>query len=270
MLATLAVRSSDAFSVVRKVIGPSTVEVLNDLRGFLSRFESSLPPPAVEALKRISTFSPNLSDDTAALGHLQVIAAVLSVASDVTFHVADPDIAGRRLVERAFLHLNRSLVVNEQLCRQWGAAFDAGETRCEKLGAVHLLAHGIWAFKASAAGAATDLILSERPLAGAGLDLSVAEYLVLTEWKRVLSENEVPGVATAARKQAEAYAGGLLGGVELRTVRYVVLVSRKPILGLPDDVVGLSGVTIRHLNVAIETETPAAVGKRARRLRTAD
>lgn len=177
-----AVVSTDHCSVVRKVIGPAAEEILEALRSFRSRFEGSVPTQATQSLQRLQSLSLNLSSDDAALGNLQVIAGILATASEVNFHLADPQTAAHRLVERAFLHLTRSLAIDGQLRKRWLDAFDYGETRCEKLGAVHLLSHGIWGFKVSAAGAATDLILSERPLLGSGLNVSVAEFLVLTEW----------------------------------------------------------------------------------------
>src|SRR3989442_569356 len=38
-------------------------------------------------------------------------------------------------------------------------AFEAGVPACESLGACHLLAHSVWAFKTSAEGERTDLVL---------------------------------------------------------------------------------------------------------------
>jgi hypothetical protein len=55
----------------------------------------------------------------------------------------------RSRVERAFEHLNRSLVVDGDLKGRWLRAFMEREEECEKLGAVHLLQHGVFAFKPS-------------------------------------------------------------------------------------------------------------------------
>ena len=43
----------------------------------------------------------------------------------------------------------------------WRKVFDAGETRCEKRGSLHLLWHQILAFKVNADGARTDLVFPE-------------------------------------------------------------------------------------------------------------
>ena len=65
----------------------------------------------------------------------------------------------KSLVERAFIHLQRTIVVDHDIRKKWKSAFNTGEIACERLGAVHLLSHGIWAFKADALGERTDLIL---------------------------------------------------------------------------------------------------------------
>jgi hypothetical protein len=55
------------------------------------------------------------------------------------------------------------IVVDKNVRAKWQAAWKKSgghETRCEQLGAVHLLSHGIWAFKTSANGA-TDLVYSD-------------------------------------------------------------------------------------------------------------
>ena len=51
--------------------------------------------------------------------------------------------------ERAFLHLRRLLAVDRDVRAKWKAAYEGkqGEVACEALGAVHLLSHGIYAFK---------------------------------------------------------------------------------------------------------------------------
>ncbi len=65
-----------------------------------------------------------------------------------------------------------------------GEGIAVGETACEKLGALHLLSHGILAFKAYAPGERTDLILGDRLVIDDDL-IAGTEGIVLTEWKRV-------------------------------------------------------------------------------------
>jgi hypothetical protein len=78
--------------------------------------------------------------------------------------IGDFELFARRSIERAFVHLQRMLIVDKGLNHCWLKAFNTkrkGEVLVEKLGAVHLLGHGIWAFKVDATGERTDLFLGE-------------------------------------------------------------------------------------------------------------
>ena len=142
----------------------------------------------------------------------------------ITYRI--PAVVAKRLSERAFNHLNRSIVVDNELRAKWNKAFKREEPACEKLGAVHLLLHGIWAFKVDAEGERTDLVFNEPILESSSVERT-AEALVLTEWKRVLSPTETEAMAAEARKQAARYTVGALGGVELAGYRFIVLVSKE-------------------------------------------
>ena len=61
-----------------------------------------------------------------------------------------PRLIYTRPLQRAFAHLQRSIVVDAEPRAKWQKAFDNGEAECEKLSAVHRLLHGIWAFKINA------------------------------------------------------------------------------------------------------------------------
>ena len=52
-----------------------------------------------------------------------------------------------RITERAFAHLQRSIIADDEIRKKWLSAFSDGETKCEKLGSVHLLSHGVWDLK---------------------------------------------------------------------------------------------------------------------------
>ena len=139
---------------------------------------------------------------------------------------AGSDRRKRRIVERAFIHLQRSIVVDPSVKKLWTEAYDGGEVRCEGLGAVHLLLHGIWAFKASATGERTDLVLGQ-PLTDLSQAEASAEALVLTEWKVIRNSKELDTKAEQAYRQASAYVKGVLAGFELAECRYLVLVSKR-------------------------------------------
>lgn len=160
----------------------------------------------------------------------------------------------KRQSERTFLHIQQSIVAAEDIQQRWQKAFNTGETACEKLGAAHLLLHGIYAFKANAEGARTDLVFPDRPL-NTDTVQRTADGLVLTEWKKVKRQTEASTKAEQARKQAALYNAGILGGIELANYRYIVLVSEEQLDRMDD--IEENGVTYRHINIAVAPLSPS-------------
>jgi hypothetical protein len=179
------------------------------------------------------------------------------VKAELDYYFADGEIAARRVVERAFLHLQRSLAADEDVRGRWRKAKD--ELACEKLGALHLLAHGIWAFKAHTSGARTDLILG-RPMADGEPGVSDVESLVLTEWKLAKDSLEAPNKVGEAHTQLDLYRRGALGGFELSTRRYVVVVADREVLLPPSHDVG--GTLCRHICLNRSGDTPSVVARK--------
>jgi hypothetical protein len=85
---------------------------------------------------------------------------------------------------------------------------------------------------------------------------TVADALVLTEWKRVTDSGSSEKIATQALGQAQRYSRGSLAGFELAGYRYIVLVSEDFLPALPDEREG--GVVYRHINIAVSPRTPGA------------
>jgi hypothetical protein len=122
----------------------------------------------------------------------RVWAALVSLAAfetEMSFILSDVQESIHVRSERAFLHLQRSIVADADFRAKWVSAFDNGEVACEKLGAVHLLLHGIWAFKVDAAGARTDIVYQE-PINDPNNLQRYADGIVLTEWKKAKTEGE--------------------------------------------------------------------------------
>ena len=46
------------------------------------------------------------------------------------YYISDTAAVARRISERAFHHLQRSIVADKDLRRKWSEAFDLGETEC--------------------------------------------------------------------------------------------------------------------------------------------
>ena len=184
------------------------------------------------------------------------IVKLVAFESELTYCLESPMERVRSASELAFMHLQQLIVADEEYRAKWQKAFSVRETHCEKLGAVHLLWHGIWAFKADASsGGRTDLVYQE-PLQVDAAPAAIG--MILTEWKRADGSPEQP--YAEARHQAEFYSAGVLGGVELTSHRYLVAVTKKQIVPPADATEGT--VTYRHINIAVEPETPSIAAKR--------
>jgi len=189
------------------------------------------------------------------------VVLLTSFESEMTYLMADGQAAIRSRTERAFTHLQRLIVADASTRDKWIEALESGETECEKRGAVHMLAHGIWAFKVHAAGGRTDLVFQE-PLNDFGAVRRAAEGLVLTEWKICRAKDNPATKFEEARAQAQLYSTGALAGVELTSFRYAVVVSEDfvdPPADLPD-----GPVIWRHLNIAVKPSSPSNSARRGR------
>lgn len=183
--------------------------------------------------------------------------------AEVDYVLSDRAATSRQLAERAFVHLCRTIVVDGTARIKWQTAFsEEKEIGCEKLGALHLLQHGIWAFKASSEGERTDLILQDRITDYEEVE-RVADALVLTEWKRITGSPKDYSAAmereiTRAQTQFDNYRNGSLAAIELHSVGYLVLVSQKRLKLRGETFSGERG-TYRIVNIPVDPDSP---GKR--------
>lgn len=255
----LAVRSSDSYGRGKR-LREQGERVLAALGAFRDSFQQVLPPPAVTAIDDFVARTGTMIHDTSGTpDSLQerVWAALVLLAAfetEMSFLLSDVQESIRSRSERAFSHLQRSIVVDEDLRAKWQKALEQGEVACEKLGAVHLLLHGIWAFKIDAAGARTDLVFQEP----AGDFIAAQRYadgFVLTEWKKAAKDSESGQRFEEARLQARRYAHGPLGATELTGYRYAVVVSHRQV-AIPEDL-REGGIVYRHVNVAVDPRTPS-------------
>lgn len=263
----LSVNRGDSYEYGKKELLPRLKDICLDLIRFNSTHRTSLPPTAARGLQDfINAYSGRFCDtpavetrDTAMERAFFNMAALASFESSFSYWISDLSAVAKNLTERAFLHLQRTIIADKSERQKWKAAF--GDTKraeilCEQLGAVHLLSHGIWAFKANTAGERTDLVLQE-PMKEKDLDLIeiAAEAMVLTEWKVVRKKSELMGKTTEALAQMKRYAKGAMGGFELTQHRYAVLLSEK-FLDEQQDVHD-GGFVYRHINIAIDPDPPS-------------
>src|SRR5262249_48601291 len=152
--------------------------------------------------------------------------------------------------------LKRTLAVDEDVRTKWQRAFDSGgETACERLGSIHLLSQGIFAFKVNSEGARTDLVFPELP--DESLLSRSVDGLVLTEWKKAATPRDAATKLAQARDQAERYRQGPLAGLELTGYRYLVVVSEHELPNVSGNGPNDGGAVYRHINIAIAPVVPS-------------
>jgi hypothetical protein len=232
------------------------------IQQFRTAFGDALPPIVTMAIDNFASangakiVAGGLGADFTA--KRVIVMMLMLLGGEITHGMNDHSEEIRSAAELAFKHLQQMIVVDQEVRAKWKTAYIGGETDCEKLGGVHLLWHGIQAFKAHATGGRTDLIFPEP---SKWEDNFGVRGLVLTEWKKG-DRSDALRKYEAAKRQAVQYASGALGGVELRRFRFLVLVTEKTVTVPADEVE--DGVTFRHVNIAVDPDTPsvAAVASR--------
>lgn len=251
-------KASDPYGAIKKELLPQAQNTFNSIEQFLEVSKVHLPVTAADCAKRFIENKKKLflADNPGDYPRLQaVLTNLLSFQTEFTYQISDTSAFTKRLVERAFIHLNRSIIADISIKEKWKETFQHGETSCEKLGAAHLLLHGIWAFKASAEGERTDLILGE-PLKNLSVVENTAEAMVLTEWKVVKKpKKELEEKTFQALRQAKRYSSGVLAGFELANYRYLVIVSEN-VLDMPEDI-RENEIIYRYVNIAVGPLTPS-------------
>lgn len=250
-----------------RMIANQCSAIADELENFLGKHSASLPKPAKDSLTKFiadnrSVFSAKLDHPDARENFNRTSLLLLAAMnSELNYLLGDRQVRILARSELAFEHLQRTIVVDPDARRKWQHAFDKGEVACEQLGAVHLLAHDIWAFKSSAEGARTDLVYGEPVTGNETLARAVAG-IVLTEWKKASDGTDVAKKLAEAQTQASQYASGVLGGLELTGTRFLVVVSEKRLKLLPD--AKNADVLFRHINIAVNPDTPSAAAKQQR------
>lgn len=244
----------DSASSIRGSFEPAAARLVDRLRVLTS--DSTLPQEARQIIGEfIERWDKNRGGGSGWPG-LQFMLGNLSclkVSLDVFLDDRPSLLAG--LVRRSLLHLQRCIVADSSRREEWQRAFREGETTVERLGATHFLLHGLWAFKASAEGERTDLVLGGQLAITADLH-AASEGLVLTEWKLVRSHEEVDRQASQGLRQAMLYGSGSLAGFELANERFIVMVSDRRIDVPQPQVEGET--TYTYWNIAVDPAQPSA------------
>lgn len=237
-------------------------QVSQAIQDYLSVHRHELPEPAKGAIERYIGFYRRLAAKpvTADATKTQaLVVALASLSSEVAGCLLSDQSSILLASELAFLHLNRTLHVDTTEQAKWAAAFKMGETEVEKFGALHLLRHGIYAFKAHASGARTDLMFQEKCQQSHFEKLPVSG-LVLTEWKLFKGNGNARSAFQQAERQAKEYQATALAGVELRSTRFCIVVSKEQVQ-TPDDKYDGS-VRYKFINIAINRLSPSALARK--------
>lgn len=248
--------------LIQELLHPQACETFGAFQSFATRWSGVLPPAAASTLARLlaastqhGIFAPGNGAEGWRVAGARAIAALSLLCGELDALLTDHEQYGISVAERAWIHLQWQIIADAEVARRWRDAHAAHETKCEQLGGAHLLLHGIWAFKLDAASKQrTDLVMNE-PVEDHARLRTVARALVLTEWKRIKLGDNVEAEARSARGQMRIYAHEGLAGLEIRSVRYVVLVTEKRIPEL-DDVVE-NGITYRHRIIAVAPSVPS-------------
>ena len=255
----LAIRSSDAFGR-DKYLRAQCSTILTAFSAFRKSFQHSLSPIALTSLDNFITNTGPLIEETGGSPDIRqervwaVLVQLAAFDTEMSFLLSDVQQHIRSRAERAFAHLQRVIVVDQEFREKWKSALREGEAACEKLGAVHLLLHGIWAFKVDAAGERTDLVFQD--LTGDRVpEQPYADGLVLTEWKTLAAGADAKKRFAEARSQAQRYARGALAGNELTGYRYAIVVSERHVTTPADLPEG--AVVYRHINIAVDPRSPS-------------
>ena len=255
----LTVRTSDTYGGAKR-LREQCEGVLTALQSFRADFEHTLPLTALARIDNFLATTGDLITDTSGPRNARqerVWAALVLLGAfetELSFLLSDVQESIRARSERAFSHLQRLIVADPEFREKWKTAFNQGEVECEKLGAVHLLLHGIWAFKVNAAGARTDLVFQE-PAEDLTDEQRFVDGFVLTEWKKATDTDNAEERFRQARSQAQLYAQGVLAGSELTGYRYAVVVSRQQV-SVPGDLTE-GEVVYRHINIAVDPQPPS-------------
>jgi hypothetical protein len=241
-------------------LSKDATETFRRVTEFRTTYRSGLPKLATVAIDRILSRGEQFQLGNENINTMLVRLALLSsFRAEMNHALSDVASIMLRRIKLAFVHLQRTIMVDDSIRDKWGAAYDTGEPECERLGAVHLLSHSIWAFKVNVEGERTDLVL-QSPMRGEAEIAQAADVLALTEWKKIVTDSEAYRKAEEAVHQALRYSEGALGGVELHGYCHIVTVSQAPIDVRSDWT--SQGRNFRHINIAVARVPPSKSARR--------
>jgi hypothetical protein len=235
-------------------------QIQEELKTLHQDCHGQIPPLAAASLKEYCGEPIATSSASGDATELQLLARIQVFRAKFDYLIRDSEIEARSITELAFHHLRRLIAVDADVREKWKLAYSNGEISCERLGAVHLLAHGIWAFKARGGHAETDLVYGEVDGLSRTQIERVARVVVLTEWKVVRDPKDINKKAGEARRETDEYEAGVLGDLELKRTRYIILIGQRQ--NRPPEDVEQRGILYRHIWIPVEPESPSMAARR--------
>ncbi|MBC7372281.1 MAG: hypothetical protein H7326_11985 [Bdellovibrionaceae bacterium] len=229
--------------------GSSLIPAARDIFAEVVDMKKSFPMIPRDVIMIIAKLEKNFSSHHKFTGIPGVGGAMVHLGifnSEMNFYLKNNETLIKDKVKLAFLHLQRTLIVDADARKKWTTAFNEGEESIEKLGANHLLAHGLWAFKSCDETLKKDLVLGTAIRAEEVQ--AVGACLVLTEWKKTTPET-ILEQSKAAFADARKHSEEPVAGSELKFEKYLILVSEN-LLSVPASVVE-DDVRYVYMNLAI-------------------
>ncbi len=124
--------------------------IWGDVQRFRQDFETALPQVVIGAIDRFAGDGGMQIQNNAAGDAKRVrtiLVKLIAFDAEVSYLLNDSMEQVRSASELAFMHLQRLIVVDADYRQKWERAFQDHETKCEQLGGLHLLWHGILAFR---------------------------------------------------------------------------------------------------------------------------
>lgn len=229
-------KNPDGNSTANQRIINNGKSIFESLTTFQENYENTLPKNVNDEIRCFleqegSYFKGEDLSATLKNERVAMFAIIFSLLeSKISYYMKNNQVYIHKAVEIAFSHLQRMLEVDKEMQEKWSSA--KGEINFEMFGALHLLSHKIYAFKADSKTQKTDLIfqsLDERTKHEEEIQRlkDSVEGLVLTEWKVVNSQNELENQINIAKNQASIYSTESLSSLELASCRYLIMVSEK-------------------------------------------
>jgi hypothetical protein len=116
LVQTLQVQSSDTYGVIQH-LSSQTVKIVGEIEGFSAHAAGSAPESALEAISTFLTTHQQRIQNTQQITGLEGLRVRLAplawLRAEVDYHLRDFTAVARKLSERAFLHLQQTIVADD-------------------------------------------------------------------------------------------------------------------------------------------------------------